>query len=251
MSGLNRMGFIVAVTTASLLTGREADACSCMRPPGATEAMAGSDHVALVRVTDITRHGGETPGPGSAPASLRVALDVERAFKGAPSKRLEIFTAASSAACGFHFDTGQRYLVYAHNDQDGTIQVSLCSRTQSAAQASADLEELARSAPNGAQQTPTPDSGAGDDPGTAPAPTPSPPPSAEPVAPHRPRDAPPASPTPPAAEPPPPQPPAQRGCACSYDAQIQKTAMIPVLGLLSLARRYPRRSRRVARRRRG
>lgn len=229
MNELLRFGSLVAIASAVLLQAPEAAACSCIRPPEPTAAMHASDHVALVRVTNISPAGQAAPMPGS----LSVELEVERAFKGAESEPLVVVTAGNSAACGFHFERGQRYLVYANDTEQGSISVSLCSRTQLASQASADLAEL-----EAANPAPSP---------TPPADTEPPDAASDSSGPETPMPAPAEAgleSTPNAApQTPPSQPPSDRGCACSHAAAGSGALVAPLLGLLAGMRRSVTRRR--------
>ena len=58
----------------------------------------------------------------------RVTFSVTETFKGSPVSHLTATTAADGAACGYHFEAGREYVVYAHGT-DGSLGISLCSRT--------------------------------------------------------------------------------------------------------------------------
>lgn len=60
--------------------------------------------------------------------TLSVAFHVTQAWRGVAQERIEVSTASSGAACGFTFEVGQHYLVYA-TSPESTLRVSLCSRT--------------------------------------------------------------------------------------------------------------------------
>jgi hypothetical protein len=57
------------------------------------------------------------------------------------SEDAEVVTAVSSATCGYNFEVGKSYLVYA-GTFDGKLNVSLCSRTALIDQAGEDLQAL-------------------------------------------------------------------------------------------------------------
>src|ERR1043165_3276562 len=81
-------------------------ACDCLPPPPPKEAMAKSAAVFLARVVKVV----DDP----AGAERTVTLDVERWWKGDKAKMITVSTAKSGAACGYGFQVGSRYLVYAH-----------------------------------------------------------------------------------------------------------------------------------------
>ncbi len=125
--------------------------------------MAGSAAVFEGTVTDV-----RNPQSGDEPSqmSVEVELRVGRRFKGAEADTVTVFTAESSAACGYGFEQGGTYLIYAR-ETDGQLSASLCSRTARIEDASADLVALGGDTP------------ADPDPGSAP----QPPPTVEPVEP--------------------------------------------------------------------
>jgi hypothetical protein len=79
---------------------------------------------------------------------------VEKVWKGAPRKTLRVYSARAGATCGYVFQVGKRYLVYArilkkgwlgdsHDDAlKGRLSASLCSRTRELADAAEDLRQL-------------------------------------------------------------------------------------------------------------
>jgi MYXO-CTERM domain-containing protein len=146
---------IVAASIVALLglaAHRSSAACSCMMPPPPQEAMAGSAAVFEGTVTEV--HGPKDDLPGSR----EVDLQIGRRFKGAEADTVTVTTAGSSAACGYSFEVGRTYLVYANDGDDGQLSVSLCSRTARIEDAGDDLSAL----------------------GASPAPAPQPPPAVEP-----------------------------------------------------------------------
>jgi len=152
--------FVAASIVAVLAAPRVAAACKCMPPPPPQEAMAGSAAVFEGTVTDVRK-----PQSGDEPSqmSVEVELRVGRRFKGAEADTVTVFTAESSAACGYGFEPGGTYLVYA-GETDGQLSTNLCSRTARIEDASADLAAL------GGDTPPEPDPGS----------EPQPPPTVEP-----------------------------------------------------------------------
>jgi hypothetical protein len=131
---LNPLRALLKVAAALLalvaLTPSTAAACSC-----AAQTVEQAKHAASAifegRVTRID-------DPQGAPT---VHFRVVRSFKGPSHEAAEVHTASNSAACGYGFEQGQSYLVYA-NDEGGALSTSLCSRTQPIADASEDLGAL-------------------------------------------------------------------------------------------------------------
>jgi hypothetical protein len=97
-----------------------ARACSCIGPNPACAAWKGAA-VFRGRVLSQTLDDGE----------IRVRFAVMEAFHGAPqSSDITVTTAEQSSACGFAFENGREYLVYAHEASGGgNFETSKCSRT--------------------------------------------------------------------------------------------------------------------------
>lgn len=115
----------------SALGVREAAACSCRMPPPPLDALAQADAVLAGTVVELEEADGH----------WRVRVRVERNFKGIESGHVTLVTPLSSAACGYTFERGERYLIYAHT-VDAQLQVTLCSRTARLKEARTDLEAL-------------------------------------------------------------------------------------------------------------
>lgn len=122
-----------------------AHACSCAGPAGSPErvaeqALSGSSAVFSGKVVDI-----DWPLlPISSAAPETVIFRVSEVWKGPERATLEVKTAVSDVSCGYPFDAGESYLVYAHDDGgDGDVtSASLCSSTKPLSEAGADLEAL-------------------------------------------------------------------------------------------------------------
>ncbi len=111
-----------------------AGACTCVPNPPPREAFQQADAVFVGEVIGIEEIGGEFP--------LRhVTLRVERPFKGVFVETVAVWTAQGEIGCGFPFEQGRRYLVYAHRAEDA-LHASFCSRTARLEDARADLDAL-------------------------------------------------------------------------------------------------------------
>lgn len=108
-----------------------AHACSCIPPKPPLESLEASDAVFAGRVIRIDNL--------RLDYNLRIVIEVEEQWKGDLGDRVEIITANNSAACGFNFDKGTRYIVYAHR-YEGDLHTGLCSRTASLDAAQEDLK---------------------------------------------------------------------------------------------------------------
>lgn len=71
----------------------------------------------------------------------KATLRVFTVWKGAPLEVTEVKTTFEGTACGYNFEVGFEYLVYAH-ESDGALYTYLCSRTRPRWKAEEDLQFL-------------------------------------------------------------------------------------------------------------
>lgn len=110
------MAFVLAVSLVLPLATQtsSAFACSCEPPnlqrqfEAATVVFAGE--VETVRETDS--------------GDVRIEFEAEEFWKGQPTERVTVFTAANSAACGSNFDEGTEYFVLAYGAE--RLETNLC-----------------------------------------------------------------------------------------------------------------------------
>jgi hypothetical protein len=197
-----------------------AQACSCVESAGVSEDLAASGSVFEGKVTRL-RH---EPKQHRFTATLRVL----RRWKGEARTTIDVVTIDQGSLCGFGFERGKSYLLFT-SEAEGTLSVSLCSRSKASESAAADFAELDRLAEGGP-------SAPGPGPGT---PT-------EPAAPEAPAatTAPPVSPAP---VPPPaaasaPTEPGRGGCAgCAVSANATRGQVATLALLLAAGFRRSRR----------
>jgi hypothetical protein len=72
---------------------------------------------------------------------VSVTFDVSDVWKGPAYRQLVVTTVRDSASCGYPFQVGETYLVYA-TEQGAELTTNLCSRTNSISQAQSDLVAL-------------------------------------------------------------------------------------------------------------
>ena len=107
----------------SVLAASYAVACDCAPPPPAKESLEKAAAVFVGKVTKVEDAGG---------FQNRVTLEVTASHKGVKEKEITIFTAQNGAACGYGFEKGTSYLVYAYETKDGekkTLGTNICTRT--------------------------------------------------------------------------------------------------------------------------
>lgn len=135
------LGLVLFLTM--MLGAPSVDACSCMMPRAPSEALAKAGAVFAGRVVSVDVPRGVAIPEGIVTGSMdpvRIGFEVERVWKGSVTRSTTVTTARSGASCGFEFQTGRTYLVYASGSD--TLFVSLCSRTTEMPLAKDDLADL-------------------------------------------------------------------------------------------------------------
>ena len=120
-----------ALFTLLIAAPLDALACSCIPPQPIPESVDGATRVFLGKVVSLKR---------DDVFGLRVTFQVSEHFKGKPVDTLWVETAADGAMCGYPFQKGLAYVVYAHGEE-GALRAHTCSRT-TLAQPGSDLETL-------------------------------------------------------------------------------------------------------------
>lgn len=143
--------FLGIIIVFSLVSGK-AMACSCAGPGTPCEAYGSATAVFVGTVTGVRD---TAPVPGKSVSELRKEEDangvdwdpmaykfsVEQAYLGVAGAEIEIFTGRGGGDCGYRFQTGQRYLVYANRYKNKLI-TGICMRTKSFSNATEDLAFL-------------------------------------------------------------------------------------------------------------
>lgn len=147
---------VLALVAFATIAFSEIEACTCGsgRGPACQEAWSEStDAVFLGRVEKIESSQVKTnniPGAMSRTimgGQLKVTVVVEEGYRGVSAKTIQVYTPQSDAACGYSFQQGKRYLVFASKAEDEQLMVSLCSATRPAEYAKEDIAYL-RSVPS-------------------------------------------------------------------------------------------------------
>jgi hypothetical protein len=131
---------VVIVALASLVlvipNTNSAFACSCIPPRTPTESLYESATVFAGEVVDISENEdvGEQYG-------YKVKFDFERSWKGDSVETLTVLTGYGGGDCGYGFEIGEKYLVYAYSSK-GSLNANICSRTTPLANAQEDLDAL-------------------------------------------------------------------------------------------------------------
>jgi hypothetical protein len=69
-----------------------------------------------------------------------VKFAVEDAFRGVQASTVEVLTGQGGGDCGYNFEQGRSYLVYAHKNETGEMSTGICTRTRPIEKAAEDLE---------------------------------------------------------------------------------------------------------------
>jgi len=138
---------LLALVAVATWPARAATACSCADPGPPCRALPRSDAVFVGKVAEITEVDTDPPRDGSVRRpQRRVRLVVEESFRGAGVERggaLEVTTGLGGGDCGYGFEAGQRYLVYAEHPTGGDgLYTGICSRTRPLSDAAVDLDYL-------------------------------------------------------------------------------------------------------------
>jgi hypothetical protein len=74
--------------------------------------------------------------------AIVATLDVSRSYRGDQSKHVQVRTGLGGGDCGFDFETGREYLVYAFKDETGELSTGICSATAPLEQSRTNLAYL-------------------------------------------------------------------------------------------------------------
>ena len=113
-----------------------ASACSCMGVP-IQRYISSSDAVFSGEVVDLQK--GASASRMFGPSDT-VTLRASEVWKGPQRETLEVSTPSQGSACGYAFEEGQEYLVYAYGKQD--LKVDACGGTTHLSKADEDLALL-------------------------------------------------------------------------------------------------------------
>src|SRR5688572_9144286 len=119
---------VIALTACVLgLFPKSADACKCAPKGPPCEAIGQADAVFVGRVLSID----------SRPDTYEhlVRLSVTEGFRGFQLSQVTVTTGLDQASCGYRFQVGESYVVYARRSPQGQLSTSTCSRTAPIAKA--------------------------------------------------------------------------------------------------------------------
>ncbi len=120
-----------------------AGACSCVGSAVGSHpcvALWQADAVFAGRAAAVEVLGGPEPEGDYACSSRRVSFEVAEGFRGAETGDVvEIVTGMGGGDCGYDFELGKSYVVYAHRGDAGVLYAGICGRTRTLSEAEEDL----------------------------------------------------------------------------------------------------------------
>ncbi len=138
--------FIPALTLIifCLFEAQTAYGCSCAPAPSPRRALREAaavfvGEVISKEVFDIKDEFGTQP-------IVRVRFRLSRIWKGVEGSEAVVHTSAFEPACGYTFEQGRKYLVYAYPDhwKLGVLATGICNRTRRIESAAKDLRAIGR-----------------------------------------------------------------------------------------------------------
>ena len=137
---------VIMVGVWVLIAPAGAVACTCDLPsPGTTqkqqlsEARKKSKAVFSGEVVEVIA--------GPQTAYLKVRFKLEKSWKGVLADEVIVVTGRGGGDCGYRFEVGTRYLVFAYGVDDRKLETNICQRTKELAKADRDLKLLGKGRP--------------------------------------------------------------------------------------------------------
>ncbi len=126
---------------AVLMSANQASACSCIakRPPCEAFGTARAVFVGKVIGSKERREIKNDDGTKVTFDVGEIYFKLEEAFAGVKGPRVVIHSGTGGGDCGYWFQRGQRYLVYANGESVKSLSTNICSRTKPLAEADEDL----------------------------------------------------------------------------------------------------------------
>jgi len=136
-----KLSMTLACFIATLLVGVElGQACTCMAPATATEALNNSSAVFRGKVTRIYQSFWDTAG-FTRTGNYRVKFEVTKRWKASQARNIVVVTRLSGEACGFPFEEKKEYLVYVAPGPAG-IETGICTGTKGVLGADLEMGQL-------------------------------------------------------------------------------------------------------------
>ncbi|HET6890475.1 MAG TPA: carboxypeptidase regulatory-like domain-containing protein [Pyrinomonadaceae bacterium] len=131
------MGKAILATVLVLFCSAAAYACSCMSSGPPCQAFWQADAVFSGQVISINT---ESKADEYGTKLRVVRMFVKESYRGVDRPEVDVLTGWGGGDCGFGFQIGQEYLVYAYRrDTDKNLVTNICTRTRSLSKAQEDL----------------------------------------------------------------------------------------------------------------
>jgi hypothetical protein len=119
-------------------------ACSCAATPPPLRALIEAKAVFVGEV--LSKETFEVTDKFGTQPVVRVKFAVSRVWKGVEGAEAIIHTSAYEPACGYRFEKGKKYLVYAYSDRWGlgVLETGICNRTKELRDAATDLRAISK-----------------------------------------------------------------------------------------------------------
>lgn len=139
----SKLLFVAALLVCLWTSEARLKACSCVGPIPACQATWQAHAVFVAKVLAVVDEPRpEKPDPSVFRYYRRVALDVTEVFRGEVTKSSALYTGQGGGDCGYTFEVGESYLIYAHRPPTGELTTGICSRTRPTTAAADDLAYL-------------------------------------------------------------------------------------------------------------
>lgn len=145
MRGIRVLLVLLVLAGLLAVSSARAFACSCAHLDYASpKYLAAVDAIFVGRV--IARRDNPKPIENWMPSDTLITFAVTKDFKGASTSLIEVASNLSTASCGFNFEIGRDYLVWA-TKQQGVLVTGLCSGTQNLESATELVRQLGEPRP--------------------------------------------------------------------------------------------------------
>jgi hypothetical protein len=132
-----------AILICLVSTQARLSACECVGPILPCLAMEQAQAVFVGQVTEIVNVDQTTQRASPLPIARRVSFKLTEVLRGDVPESVDVYTGLGGGDCGFKFDAGKTYLVYAHRAAMGPLTTGICARTKEAnSSAQNEIKEL-------------------------------------------------------------------------------------------------------------
>ncbi|MBP1967677.1 hypothetical protein [Paenibacillus aceris] len=115
------------------------NACSCAGPPSIEDQLNPKTAIFKGKLLSLKK---SVNGMIWSSAEVKAQFEVKTIWKGTLSSQTTVYTALSSASCGYEgFEVNEEYIVFAYGDPD-RLETGLCEGTKTTASAQGDLKAL-------------------------------------------------------------------------------------------------------------